>query len=426
MRKVNWWKQVSFKTHSGLLAIFVFLFLVSPALAQQSDYELIEQFRVEYKEIQQQIDEAGSSEEIQRLEPVLDRFSDQYSDHQALINAALHPITFQDHTEALASRWNSSRQRLATMDTLYQQIDTLRGDMEQFRGGMAEREEEIESIKSELDRARTQVEGQADLVRQYRESLQERDRFVSRFLNDLLHQYEGFQPGSSDDQARILERMDEQPVDLLKTLLGEYVNEANSSTELEAIDYLAMKSQYRFFNQWWRESGEQLVNTFDTDSPVQSWQEITDLLANWNSAIESRLWVSIQSAFADQGIQLEGIQDSESLYNSLRSHLQEVMRTARETNRSEELDRYERFASFWNGTVKNYWGEVLVPANVLNHEQISSIDELLVTWYSDAVPYTNIALLFLVIAVFFVIVLIITNVRTRVGYKQQIEELKKK
>ncbi|MGM0507262.1 MAG: coiled-coil domain-containing protein [Bacteroidota bacterium] len=424
MREINWCRHIATASSFGILALLVLL-MTSPVQAQESDYELIEQFRADYQEVQQEIDLAEDSEELLRLESELDRFSEEYDEHRELIDAALHPVTLQEHEESLESRWNSSRKTLARVDELHQEIEALQGEMEQFRGEIADRDDEIESIESELNQSREQVEGQADLVRQYRESIQDRDRMVSYFLSDLLNQYDGLSPESSGDQGSMLERMEEQPVDLLKTLLGEYVNKTNDSTDLETVDYLAMKAQYRYFNQWWGESGEFLVNTLETDSPVQSWQEITDLLDNWNSAIESRVWVSIQSEFADQGVQLEDVQDSESLYNSIRSHLEQVMREARETNRSEELDRYERFASFWNGTVKNYWGEVLIPANVLNHEQISSIDELMVTWYSDAVPYTNIALLFLVIAVFFVIVLIITNVRTRVGYKQEIAELKK-
>ncbi|MEX0593351.1 MAG: hypothetical protein WD115_01140 [Balneolaceae bacterium] len=425
MRAINVCRSLSIGSSFSVL-VFLVLLVASPVLAQESDYERVEQFRTDYKEIQQEIDQAGSSEEILQLEMELARFSEQYEDHQALIDAALYPATFREHEESLTSRWNSARRMLARVDELFEEMETLQSEMERVRGEMADREGRIESMESELDRSRQQVEEQSDLVRQYRISLQERDRMVSRFLSNLLGRYDELTPISSGDRARMLERLDEEPVDLLKTLLGEYVNRTNSSTDLEVIDYLAMKAQYRFFNQWWGESGEMLVNTFETESPVQSWQEITDLLANWNSALESRVWVAIQAEFADQGVQLEDVQDSESLYNSLRAHLEQVMRAARETNRSAELDRYESFASFWNGTVKNDWGEVLIPANVLNHEQISSIDELLVTWYRDAVPYTNIALLFLVIAVFFVIVLIITNVRTRVGYKQQIEDLKNK
>jgi hypothetical protein len=51
--------------------------------------------------------------------------------------------------------------------------------------------------------------------------------------------------------------------------------------------------------------GERLANTFEPDNPVTAKEEIDDLLTAWLLSVDNQLWNALESAFSQNGIELE-------------------------------------------------------------------------------------------------------------------------
>lgn len=405
-------------TFSALIALLLVAASLADLQAQQSDYEIQQNFRNDYNQIVNWIDNAVASSDIREIEQRIREFVSEYSDHTSIINAALYPETAQQRIDGLRARFNAARDKIATIENLNRRIDALNAEMQEFRDRIAEMDEAREALERQLRDSQAGERRVAAMAREYRENLQERDEFVTGFIAELLQRYDAVDAATSSDLADMIERLDDNPVDLLRTILGEYVNYANRATGLTAPEYMSMKAQHIYFSQWWDSIGERLTDVF-AEAPVQARQEVSDLLANWNSAIDNRIWGAISGAFSDSNVNLDSFSSANALYSSIRSYVERAIETSREQNSQEDLDRYRNFTGFWNGTVKSQWGDLLIASEVLSYEHVASIDTLLETWNVEAIPTSNLMLILFLASIAVIIGLIIALVRKRGGTEEE-------
>jgi uncharacterized coiled-coil protein SlyX len=406
-------KYIMNKTFSTFFAMLLIAVSYSTVEAQQSDYEIQQEFRAEYSQIVEWIDNAVSSDDLEEISNQIDELEANYSEHAAIISAAVNPDTYNSRMNDLRSRFAAAQENIATIEELNERIAELNADLDEFRDRLAGLDERTEALQREIRDSQANERRLSNLVRQYRESIQERDRFVGRFLEDLLNRYESVDAATADEIADQADRLDDNPVDLVRTILGEYVNYVNQQTDLTAPEYLSMKAQHVYFTQLWDQIGERLTTIFDADEPVQSYQEVRDLLANWNSSIDNRIWGAISNAFAQNNIDLDNFTNANAFYNSLQSYISSSIEASRDQNREEDLERFQSFSNFWNNTVKASWGETMMAGEVLSYSQLASIDGQLSEWNVAAVPTSNLMLILFLISIAVIIGLIVALVRKK-------------
>ena len=399
------------KTFSTLIALILITASYTTVEAQQSDYEIQQEFRAEYHQITEWIDNAVSSEDLDEVSDRIDALEAEYGEHTDIINSAIYPDTYSSRLNDLRSRFSAAQQNVATIEELNERVEELEEELEEFRQQLATMDERAEDLQREIRDSQANERRLSGLVQQYRENLEERDQFVAGFLDDLLRRYETVDSETAAELREAAEQLDESPVDLIKTILGEYVNYANQATDLAAEDYLAMKAQHVYFSEFWDSMGERLTEIFDADAPVQSRQEVDDLLSNWNSAIDNRIWGAINDSFAQNNIDLDNFSSADAFYNALQSYVSSATERSEEQNREEDLEEYRNFSQYWNNTVKANWGETLFTGNILTYEQVSDIDQQLGGWNVAAVPTSNLMLILFIVALAVIIGLVIALVR---------------
>ena len=401
------------KSLSTFFAMLLIAVSYTTVEAQQSDYEIQQEFRAEYSQLADWIDNAVSTDDLEEISDRIDELESDYSGYTDIINAAIYPDTYQSRIEDLRSRFGASQQNIATIEELNERVENLSTDLDDFRGQLAEMDERSESLQREIRDSQANERRLSNLVSQYRENVEERDRFVGEFLEDLLKRYESVDASTAAEIAQAAERLEENPVDLVRTILGEYVNYANQQTDLSAPEYLSMKAQHNYFTELWDNIGERLTQIFDAEEPVQAYQEVRDLLANWNSAIDNRLWGAISNAFSQNGIELDNFSNANAFNNALQSYVNDATQTSRDQNTEEDLERFRNFSNFWNNTVKANWGETLMASEVLSYSQLASIDAQLDDWNQAAIPTSNLMLILFLISVAVIIGLVVALVRKK-------------
>jgi DNA repair exonuclease SbcCD ATPase subunit len=401
------------KSLSTFFAMLLIAVSYTTVEAQQSDYEIQQEFRAEYSQLADWIDNAVSTDDLEEISDRIDELESDYSGYTDIINAAIYPDTYQSRIEDLRSRFGASQQNIATIEELNERVENLSTDLDDFRGQLAEMDERSESLQREIRDSQANERRLSNLVSQYRENVEERDRFVGEFLEDLLKRYESVDASTAAEIAQAAERLEENPVDLVRTILGEYVNYANQQTDLSAPEYLSMKAQHNYFTELWDNIGERLTQIFDAEEPVQAYQEVRDLLANWNSAIDNRLWGAISNAFSQNGIELDNFSNANAFNNALQSYVNDATQTSRDQNNEEDLERFRNFSNFWNNTVKANWGETLMASEVLSYSQLASIDAQLDDWNQAAIPTSNLMLILFLISVAVIIGLVVALVRKK-------------
>lgn len=389
-------------------AVAALLFVTSATVfAQQSDYQIQQDFRAEYNSLSEQIKNAATPEELNEISSEIDAFEEQYSEFSSIINAAIYPETMNDRISSLRNSYSTNFDNLRALEESDERIRELMNQIDDFRNQLASMDEEVADLKEQIDRANANERQQAALIRQYRQNIEQRDEFVSDFLQDLLQRYQNMDAATQSDIASAAEQMDSNPVDVLKNILSEYTQSTDQDSGLSAPDYVRMRAQHVYFLNVWNSIGESLSNTFSPDNPVEARQEITDMLSAWQASIDNKLWNALSTEFNQNGIELSPFSSPESFNTSLNSYVDNAMTLSEESGSEENYEVYRNFSNYWNNTVKGQWGELLINGNILSAENMAAIDIKLNTWGENAAPESNLMFILFLVSLAVIIGLIV-------------------
>jgi hypothetical protein len=394
------------KQRFSLLAVFL-LFASTSVVAQQSDYQIQQDFRAELSELMERVESAVSTAELSELEAEIDRFETQYAEHSQIINSAIYPDTFNGSLTRLKNAHSAAMDDASIIEQLNQRIDELTAEMDVFRDRMEEMNVEMSSLQNQLERAEANETRQAALLRQYRQNIDQRNEFGSEFLEELLSKYQTMDRTTQQEIAEAAERLDDNPLEMIQTIVIEYIDLADQETALETPDFVAMRAQHGYFEDIWGRIGERLANTFEPENPVTAKEEIDDLLTAWLLSVDNQLWNALESAFSQNGIELEPFASADDFNTALNSYVDNAYEISLERNSEEDHEIYRNFSNFWNNTVKASWGELLVEGNVLSHTDIAAIDLKIADWSDASAPTSNLMFILLLISIAIIIGLVI-------------------
>ncbi|MEX0646555.1 MAG: hypothetical protein WEA56_00825 [Balneolaceae bacterium] len=401
--------KISFST----LAAFLF-FVSSTAIAQQSDYQIQQDFRAEYRELANRIDNAVSSDDLSDIVNDIDELEANYSEYSDLLNNALYPDTFSDRIDDLRSRFGISEENINVIEQLNERVSSLEGELENYRNQLETIDAERQDLETRMEEASSNERRLSALVRQYRQNIEQRDAFTSQFLESLIERYQSIDPGAQSEISEASERLQDNPVELIKTIIAEYTNSADQASGLEASDYVGMRAQHGYFSDVWGRIGDRLSETFAPDNPVQTEQEVSDLLAAWQASIDNKLWNALTTAFNQNGIELPTFTSADAFNSALNTYVDNAIDLSMETNSEEDYERFQNFTNYWNDTVKGNWGELITNGNVLSHSQIAAIDTKLSNWGETATPTSNLMFILFLVSLAVIIGLVVLLV-TRKG-----------
>jgi len=391
------------------LSFIAILYLLIPGqlLAQQSDFQITQEFRAEYNELINRVSNAISTEELDEISEEISAFEAQYAEHSSLINAAIYPDTFDSYLEVLESNFNTVNANISVIDQLNSRVEVLVNEMDQFRDRISEMNQEMGTLEDQIEKSSENESRQAALIRQYRLNLDQRDVFVSEFLEELVERYQNMDSSVRSEISESSERLQDNPIDILKTILSEYIELASSEISLDLPDYVSMRAQQAYFMDVWDRIGTRLVETFAPQQSEAEKAEIDELLESWLEAIDGNLWATLLVSFSENEIELEPFSSSEEFNRSLNSYVDESYEASLESNRDEDYQKFLNFSSFWNNTVKANWGELLTTGNVLSYSDISAIDIKLNNWGEAASTTSNIMFILLIVSIAVIVGLVV-------------------
>lgn len=392
--------------HTLFLAVFL-IFASSTVLAQQSDFEIQQEFRNELTELMESIEAAETADELSELEAEIDDFQRRYSEHSTIINSAIYPDTFERSVSRISEYHSAEIERLRLLEELNERLDELGAEMDAYRVRLSDMDAEAASLQEQIARAEESETRQAALIRQYRQNIEQRDSFVSDFLEELLARYQTMDAATQEEITEASERLEDNPLAVIQAIIAEYINVADQATGLQVPDYIAMRAQHSYFKDVWDRIGERLAATFNPDSPVQAQEEIQDLLAAWLASVDNKLWDTLTTAFNQNGIQLATFTSPATFNTSLNNYVDAGYEISLESNNEEDYINYRNFRDFWNNTVKASWGETLVNGNILSQSDIAAIDIKLNDWGEAARPTSNLMFILFLVSIAVIIGLIV-------------------
>ncbi len=391
------------------LSFITILFLILPTQlnAQQSDFEIIQDFRTGYSELLNKVENAVSTEDLTEIREEISSFEAQFESHASLINGAIYPDTFDGLLQGLESSFNTTNSNISVIEQLNSRVDVLVNEMDLFRNRISDMNQEMVTLEERIAQSSANESRQAALIRQYRLNIDQRDVFVSDFLEELVERYQNMDSSARSEISDASERLQDNPIEILKTILAEYVQLANSEISLDLSDYVSMRAQHGYFSGVWDRIGTRLAETFEPEGPVVAEQEVDDLLSAWQAAIDNNLWETLATSFSENDIELEPFSSSTEFNTALNSYVDSSYETSLESNREEDYQKFLNFNSFWNNTVKADWGELLTAGNVLTYSEISAIDIKLNNWGEASSPTSNLMFILLIVSIAVIVGLVV-------------------
>lgn len=394
------------KFYTATTVLFL-VFLQSVLFAQQSDYQIQQNFVTELNDITQQIDATQSSAELAKLEMELEELKNRYAEHEELINAALYPETYQNRVSSTDERLSEAIYKASEIERLSSRIESLVSEINGYRSQVTDLNQNTEALRQQLQRAESNEEQQAALLTQYRQNLEERNSFVAEFLQELMSRYQNVDLSTQQEISEAAERLDDNPVEILRSIILDYINIVEENTSLQTPDYVAMRAQHQYFFEVWDRIGSNLVNTFAPENSSEVKTEMDELMTAWLLSVDNELWESLNNSFAQNGIELEVFATPDEFYSAIYTYVDNGHATSLERNSEEDFEVFQNFSRYWNETVKAEWGDLFIEGEILTQSQISEIDIRLNDWEEASEPTSNLMFILLIVSVAVIIGLIV-------------------
>ena len=77
-------------------------------------------------------------------------------------------------------------------------------------------------------------------------------------MGDLLNRFDSMDEQAISEIAESEQLLEENPLDVIQTIISEYINRADQETGLEPADYLQMRSQHAYFQDVWTSTGQKI------------------------------------------------------------------------------------------------------------------------------------------------------------------------
>jgi uncharacterized coiled-coil protein SlyX len=360
--------------------------LVATVDAQETDFEIQEQFNEDYQQIVRMIDRAETLGDLQSAQDRVNQLLSDFRQHREVVNRGIYPETISERIEGLREKFMPRLAKIRTIERQDRSITRLRSELTRTRDRMDRYDLHISWLLErvvELEGRALSAEADAASLN---EAVRQRDRFVTEFLTDLLERFEAVDAATRQEMTEIFERLEDSPIDLLQNLLGEHLAYAQDTAGLTPTDLLNMKAQHTFFNNWWEQFGERFVNTFEPQQPGEVYSELNSRMSDWQSAVDGQLWGAISDTYAQHGFELSSFNSASEYNSALQSFISEQTEIARERGGGENIERFREFSDFWNESVKSEWGDALTASDVMSHSQIAAIDRQLIDWSQATAP----------------------------------------
>ncbi|MEQ8525528.1 hypothetical protein [Gracilimonas sp.] len=376
-------------------ATFVMIALIAGSVsvtAQTSDYQVKKNFEERYAELKTSISEAMTVKEIDSLRTEIKDFAYYNEDHEALLNNALYPETYESSIDELEQRARAAEHKLLIIENQNEKLTQLSTELSSYKSEIANLNERTDSLRNAILASEKSESNLSNLVQRYRKSMEERDEFVLNMIDSLFITYKDMQGEAlaeftEENGPRALQEED-NPLHVIESVIEENIQILKSDDgSLQTEDYLRMYVVQNRFSEVWNQIGDDLTRIYAGNKANEWENSIENKLGDWKASASKNMWASMDSYLEKNNVDLGAFDSNESFYNSIEQFVTKATDASREKVITDEnYADFQAFYDFWNGKIKKDWGKFVQQGEVLTMTQISTIDTEIMTWRDEAKP----------------------------------------
>ena len=377
----------SFRRNQIIFLLITFVFLIS--LNAQSDYEIVQNFKQKYKQLDESIKSAKSLEELNSLVANIDRFRNEYLAHKQLLDKSLYPDNFDKSFENLNLAFVIRNQDFTTIDVLQTENIQLKEQVALLNKRNTELMNKIQEYEYANRKNSKKVAELEKLVSELKTSLKKRDDLIVGIVDSLMPQLKKEQTQlSSEERGQIyIEAERNNVLANVKRSLQDNIRFIRI-TALEPTDLNEIRMQQQDFLEFWQDTGLKLVDIYAKKNERSGEiKEIDSLFTLWNKSLGREAWTNIKTEFGYNDINLVEFVNGDEFNNVLNSFIDDEIKNIGVKSLEESEQTYTSFAdSTWYKVVKSKWIPYLMENDLLTVEQKKSIEDKISDWKGRLTP----------------------------------------
>jgi hypothetical protein len=400
----------------GLVALLCFLLFISffPISSAQSDYQIVQGFKEEHKEIEQQIKDAGSLEELNAVITRIKEFEGKYAEHKELLNKSLYPDKFDKSIQKLNAAFVLRQNDFATIDVLQTEVIELKSQIDFLNERNNELIAQIEDLKWQSKKDKKKLAEYENLIADLRASIKKRDRLVISMVDSLMPPIMREKAVlTTEDKKQIYSDAErEHVIDNVKVTLRDNIKFLEV-TSLEPADIKEIKKQQEEFASTWKAIGPKLVEVYaDKEEKTEELLIIDSLFTYWKqNALEENVWKSIREEFEKSDILLREFANGDEFTSAVVLYINDEIKSIGVKSKETSEKAYTNFVdSTYYLAVQPVWMSHLIESGMLSIENKNNIEGDIAKW-KDALYPSNwwiylLAVLVLLLAAVVIIIII--------------------
>jgi hypothetical protein len=415
------------------LAEVIFFFLLSSFfqyLSAQSDYDIVQGFKYGHKEIEQQIKDANSLEELNIVINKIKEFEDEYKEHKELLDKSLYPDKFDKSIQKLNAAFVLRQKDFATIDVLQTEVVELEIQVDL----LTERNNEIITMIDELENKRRKdkktIAELEEFVEELRNSIMERDKLVLAMMDKLVPPIMREKATLSTEDKNIVRRLEKKDDVLANIKISMRDNmRFLEATSLNPVDIQTVQEQQEQFANMWQVIGPRLVDVYaEKSKKAEELKEIDSLFVEWyHKSVDQNVWRSIRNEFRLKGINLKEFNFGDEFVESVDLFMKDEIKNLGVKSSEASGKTFTDFTdSTWFTSIKPVWVPYLIEGGLLTVEQKDEIEAGIEKWKAELYPskwWLYLILWIVIVAILVPVILLI--IKRRKSKDMVIEENKK-
>ena len=408
------------KTLIVALALII-LSCLAPAVYAQTDYDIVQSFKQKYSQIQEDIKNPQSLDDLDSIYNRITALRDEFVLHRDLLDKSLYPDDFNKAFEKLTNAYNVKRSDFTQIDVLQTTVTSMQVQLDSLNQHNTDLLNRVQVLGEQSKNDKSRLAQLEKTIGALRVSLQKRDDMVMNMVDSLLPQPNTGAALSPQEQQEIYNKLGKNNVLYnIKRLLSDNVRFIQI-TKLYPEDVDDIKQQQDDFARMWRSIGPRMVEIYSGKEGANYLKDIDESFIQWKDALEQGVYNSINSEFAKYNINLSKFSTGKDFTRVATSFINDEIKNIGVKSHDESLVTYKNFAdSAWYGDVKPEWVSNLIDYKMMSEAQKDTIEWRISEWKEKVSP-SNMEYLFIIIAVIAIAIILIFFFRKYFGSKQKTE-----
>lgn len=372
------------------LSIILLSFLFAQSSLAQSDYEIVQNFKAKYQEIEKQIKDTLSLEELNTVVAAIDQLKQEFNEHKELLDKSLYPDNYDKSFEKLNAAYVLRQGDFTTIDVLQTEVVELEQQVEFLNRRNNELIIKIEDLKAQRNKNKKTIAELENLIAELRNSLRKRDKLVVDMMDKLMPPIMREKATLSPEDKNLVRR-EEQKEDVLQNVKISIEDNIRflEATSLNPDDIEDVQKQQQQFSDTWKAIGPKLVDVYaDKSNKAYVLKEIDSLFTQWNyNSVDQNVWKSIRDEFKAHGINLKEFNYGDEFVNTIKLFIEDEIKNLGVKSDEASEKTYVNFTdSTWFATIKPQWVPYLMEGGLLTVEQKDEVEKNIEEWKDEIYP----------------------------------------